>query len=781
MSKGSRRRSRHILGASRPPHVLIVLALCALAGSLVGGSARPAAASGISAHFARTCGAVPQGEVRCFAIHRTTGVVKHVAPGVNPAVTVSGYGPSDLDSAYKVPTTLGSSKTVAIVDAYDDPNAASDLNTYRSNFGLPACTTSNGCFKKVNQNGATSPLPSKNTGWSSEIMLDLEMVSAICPNCHILLVEASSPTIGNLGTAVNTAVAQGAVAVSNSYGGSESSTETSWDTSYYRHPGVAIVASSGDSGYMREYPAASPYVTAVGGTNLTRASNTRGWTESVWSTSSTEGAGSGCSAYEPKPSFQTDTGCTRRTIADVSAVADPATGVAVYDSYGSGGWTVFGGTSVASPIIGAMYALATSPVPSASLNSYPYANPGALYDVTTGHTATCSPAYLCTGEVGYDGPTGLGTPNGAGAFGPASTGPSDFSVTVNPTNVSVAAGSNATATVSTAVTSGSSESVSLSASGLPSGVTASFSPSTVNSGSSSTLTFSASSSAAAGNYSVTITGTGSTGSHTATLTLSVTAAAANDFSLSVSPTSRSVTAGSGTTATVSTAVTSGSAQTVSFGVTGLPTGVTASFSPSSVTAGSSSTLTISTSSSTVAGTYTLTITGTGSSATHTASFALAVTAAGACTAAQKIVNPGFESGSTGWSATAGVIAQYGPYEPAHSGTWDAWLDGYGTSHTDTLSQSVTIPSGCSNYTLSFWLHIDTFETTTTVAYDKLTVTLGSTTIATYSNLNKASGYVQHSFNVSGFAGQTVTLKFTGVEDSSLQTSFVIDDTALNVS
>jgi hypothetical protein len=673
MSESFSRRSRRA-----PRYALIVLALGVLAGSLLGGSARPAAASGITPRFVRTCAAVPLREMRCFAIHRTTGVIAHVRAGVNPAVAVSGYGPSDLDSAHNVPTTLGSGKTVAIVDAYDDPNAASDLSTYRSNFGLPACTTGNGCFKKVNQSGATSPLPAANAGWASEEMLDLEMVSAICPNCHILLVEASSATTANLGTAVNTAVAQGAVAVSNSYGGSESSSETSYDNSYYKHAGVAIVASSGDSGYTREYPAASPFVTAVGGTALSRASNARGWTESVWSTSSSEGAGSGCSAYEPKPSFQTDTGCSRRTIADVSAVADPATGVAVYDSYGSGGWTVFGGTSVASPIIGAMYALATAPAPSAYPNSYPYANPGALYDVTAGHTATCSPAYLCTGEVGYDGPTGLGTPHGAAAFGPGSTGQSDFSVSVNPTNVSVTAGSNATATVSTAVTSGSSESVSLSAGGLPSGVTASFSPSTVNSGSSSTLTFTASSSATAANYSITITGTGSTGSHTATLTLSVTAA-------------------------------------------------------------------------------------------------------GACTPAQKITNPGFESGSTGWSATAAVIGQNGPSEPAHSGTWDAWLDGYGTSHTDTVSQSVTIPSGCSTYTLSFWLHIDTAEWTTTTAYDKLTVTLGSTTLATYSNLNKAAGYVQHSFNVSGFAGQTVTLLFKGVEDSSLQTSFVIDDTALNVS
>jgi subtilase family serine protease len=617
--------------------------------------------------------------MRCFAIHRTTGIVAHAPRGM-AAQAVSGYGPSDLASAYSVPTSLGSGKTVAIVDAYNDPNAESDLATYRSNFGLPPCTKANGCFRQVNQSGATSPLPTNDTGWAGEEMLDIEMVSAICPNCHIILVEASTPSTANLGTAVNTAVSMGAVSVSNSYGGSESSTESSYDTSYYKHPGVAIVASSGDSGYTREYPAASPWVTAVGGTKLSRASNARGWTESVWSNSSTQGAGSGCSAYEAKPSFQHDTGCTRRTIADVSAVADPQTGVAVYDSYGSGGWTVFGGTSVASPIIGAMYALASPATAGTYPNSYPYANTSALWDVTTGSTATCSPSYLCTGVAGYDGPTGLGTPNGVAAFGPGS-------------------------------------------------------------------------------------------------------APANDFSISVSPSSATVTAGSGTSATVSTGTTSGSAQTVSLTASGLPSGATASFSPSSVTSGSSSTLTISTSSSTPAGTYTVTITGTGASATHTTSFALTVNSAGGgtCSSGQKIANPGFESGAASWTATSGVVAQNTGTGAPRSGTWSAWLDGYGTTHTDTLSQSVTIPSGCMSYTLSFWLKIATAETTTTTAYDKLTVTLGSTTLATYSNLNAASGYVQRSFSVSGFAGQTVTLKFSGVEDSSLATSFVIDDTALSVS
>ena len=775
------RRIRRTLNAPLQRRALLAIALCVLAGTAAGGGAVTASADTPGTAFVRTCSAPPPGEWACFALRRTTGVLATVPAGESPAAAVNGYGPSSIDSAYNLPTSLGTGKTVAIVYAYDDPNAATDLSTYRSQFGLPACTTASGCFRKINQNGATSPLPAANSGWASEIMLDIEMVSAVCPQCHILLVEANSPTNANLGTAVNQAVAQGAVAVSNSYGGPESSSDPTTSAQYYQHPGVAITVSSGDEGYGVEFPASSPYVTSVGGTSLSTASNARGWTESVWSTSSTEGAGSGCSRYETKPSFQTDTGCTRRTVADVSAVADPATGVAVYDSYGSGGWTVFGGTSVSSPIIASVYALASSPPANAYPNQYPYADPGGLNDVTSGSNGSCSPAYLCTGEVGYDGPTGLGTPNGVAAFGPSSTGQSDFSISVSPSSESVARGSNGTATVSTAVTSGSAESVSLSASGLPTGVTASFSPSTVTSGSSSTLTLSVASSTATGTYPVTINGSGTTGTHTTSLSLTVTSAPANDFSIAVAPSSASVTAGSGTSATVSTTVTSGSSQTVSLSASGLPSGATATFSPTSVTSGSSSSVSIGTSSSTPAGTYPVTITGTAASGSHATTFTLTVTAASSCAAGQKLVNPGFESGSTGWTATASVIGQNGTSEPAHAGTWDAWLDGYGTSHTDTVSQTVAIPAGCSNYALSFWLHIDTAERTTTVAYDKLTVTVGGTTLATYSNLNQATGYASHSFNVSGFAGQTVTLTFKGVEDSSLQTSFVIDDTALTVS
>ena len=215
----------------------------------------------------------------------------------------TGLGPAQIQSAYKLSGLNGSGRTVALVDAYNDPKAASDLATYRKAYGLPACTVANGCFKQVNQSGATSPLPSGDYGWAEEESLDLDAVSAACPTCHIALVEANSASNSDLAAAENAAAKlPGVAAISNSYGGSESSSETSYD-GFYTHPGVAITVSSGDSGYGVEYPAASPDVTAVGGTTLTQASSARGWTETAWS-----GAGSGCSAYEAKPSWQHDSG-----------------------------------------------------------------------------------------------------------------------------------------------------------------------------------------------------------------------------------------------------------------------------------------------------------------------------------------------------------------------------------------------------------------------------------------------------------------------------------------
>lgn len=397
--------------------VVCIAGSAALAGSgLVFAAQADAQAAPAGPSWTRACALSTNADVMACNALRVTSVIEHVnAKGVTPNATPSGYGPTDLYSAYNLPSGGGAGQTVAIVDAYDDPNAESDMGVYRSQFGLPACTTANGCFKKVNETGGTS-YPRKSSSWAGEISLDLDMVSAIAPNAHIILVEAKSANMTDLGTSVNTAVKLGAKFVSNSYGGSESSSDTTYDANYFNHPGVAITVSSGDGGYGVEYPAASKYVTSVGGTSLTRASNTRGWTESVWSTSSTEGAGSGCSKYDTKPAWQTDSGCANRTVADVSAVADPATGVAVYQTYGASGWTVYGGTSVASPLIAAVYADAGTP----GTGTYPasdiYGHTGSLYDVTTGATASCSPAYLCTGEVGYDGPTGWGTPDGLTAF-----------------------------------------------------------------------------------------------------------------------------------------------------------------------------------------------------------------------------------------------------------------------------------------------------------------------------------------------------------------------------
>jgi subtilase family serine protease len=355
----------------------------------------------------RSCAAVA-GAASCRAL------VRMPVRGASPAAaTPSGLFPADLQSAYKLPSgTAGSGQTVAIVDAYNAPNAEADLAVYRSQFGLPACTTANGCFKKVNQSGGTS-YPRNNGGWAQEISLDLDMVSAICPNCHILLVEATSASFANLGAAVNRAAALGATAISNSYGGSDAS-DASYG-SYYNHPGIAVTVSSGDAGYGVEYPASSHYVTAVGGTSLTKSTGTsRGWTETAWS-----GAGSGCSAYNTAltGAASAGTGCSRRAVADVSAVADPNTGVAVYDSYayqGLSGWLVFGGTSVAAPVIASVYALAGN---AAGIDgNYPYTHSGSLFDVTSGSNGSCSTSQWCTARSGWDGPTGLGTPNGTGAF-----------------------------------------------------------------------------------------------------------------------------------------------------------------------------------------------------------------------------------------------------------------------------------------------------------------------------------------------------------------------------
>jgi hypothetical protein len=361
---------------------------------------------------------------------------------------------------------------------------------------------------------------------------------------------------------------------------------------------------------------------------------------------------------------------------------------------------------------------------------------------------------------------------------------SDFSISASPASVSATQGFATTTTVSTTVSGGFNSSVALSASGVPSGASASFSPTSIaapGSGS-STLTLSAGT-AATGTYTLTVTGTGGGKTHTTTVSFTVTSASSPDFSLSVSPTSVSAATGANATATVSTTVSGGFNSAVSLSASGVPTGASASFSPASIAApgSGSSTLTIATGTA-AAGTYNLTITGTGGGKTHTAPLTLTITAGGG---SQFLKNPGFESGNTTWTASSGVISTSAS-EPAHSGSWKAWLDGYGTTHTDTLYQQVAIFSTNTSATLTFWLHIDTAETSTTTAFDTLQVQVRNSsgtllqTLATYSNLNANTGYAQKSFNLAAYIGQTIRIYLVGSEDSILQTSFVVDDFALNV-
>jgi subtilase family serine protease len=339
----------------------------------------------------------------------------------NPLATSgpTGYGPLQFHGAYNLPATTSVSQTIAIVDAYDDPTAKADLDTYDSTYGLPAfpsctATVTTACFQKVNQTGGTV-YPRKDAGWALEIALDVETAHQICQSCKILLVEASSNSFADLGAAVNTAASLHANVISNSYGGGDSS-----GTGAYDHPGIAITASSGDNGYGVESPASFNTVVAVGGTTLNLGSGNSYASETVWS-----GSGSGCSSLNSARSWQTaaagwsSTGCvSNRGVADVAADADPATGASVYDStryQGQSGWFKVGGTSLSAPLIAGVYALAANSSTAAYPASLPYANTASLHDVVSGSNGTCATT-MCKGAIGYDGPTGVGTPNGTAGF-----------------------------------------------------------------------------------------------------------------------------------------------------------------------------------------------------------------------------------------------------------------------------------------------------------------------------------------------------------------------------
>jgi subtilase family serine protease len=457
------------------------IAAAALATAPAASASQPAA-SQLPAGERRVCPvSAGVGQMECQSVFRLAGRNRSAPAFVSAAAAVPGFGPSSLRRAYGLTGASirkGRNETVAIVDAFRDPDAASNLASYRSYFHLGSCTTSSGCLRIVNQAGKSSPLPRANSGWAVEESLDLDMVSAICPRCRLVLVEAKSPTTSSLGTAENAAVALGARFVSNSWSGKEFSGQWAFNH-YFNHPGDAIVFASGDSGYGPVYPADLQYVTAVGGTSLRhKPSGSRSWTETVWgsaSPSATEGTGSGCSVQTAKPSWQRKPvdiapgSCPNRTENDVSADANPTTGVAVFDTYRTHGtWTELGGTSAATPIISAVYALAGYPARRSYPASYLYQHPQRFHDVKTGVNGVCpAGSYLCHGKIGYDGPTGVGTPNGSYGFSSRGTDPVTL---VDPGAQGTTAGATFSLTITGLNTRSASASLAYTATGLPAGL-----------------------------------------------------------------------------------------------------------------------------------------------------------------------------------------------------------------------------------------------------------------------------------------------------------------------
>ena len=353
-----------------------------------------------------------------------------VAAAAPPQPGTPAYLQQVYDLSY-LSQTAGLGATIAIVDAFDAPHAEADLAAYRSKFSLPPCSTANGCFKKIDQNGATNYPASSSDAWELEISLDLDAVSALCPNCHIVLVEANSAGIADLATAQAQAGQQSPSAISDSWAVQMTGPNAAQVFSSYgsfAFPGMTTVAASGDDGYLgsntNAFPAALGNVTAVGGTTLLPASSSgvqsaRGFDESAWA-----GSGSGCAWHVTKPTWQTDSGCTGRSYNDLSADGDPLTGMQVYDS-DAGGWEVVGGTSEATPLIAAYYVLVGS---AAQGPSWAYANAAVMNDPATGSNGSCTAtiSYICVAEAGYDGPTGVGTISGAvisGAPGIGGPGP----------------------------------------------------------------------------------------------------------------------------------------------------------------------------------------------------------------------------------------------------------------------------------------------------------------------------------------------------------------------
>jgi hypothetical protein len=407
--------------------VVLAVAGASMAVSAAVGTVFPASASAGARAAApaarRACQAARAGHAACFVIYRPqrTAASAGRAGWAGPSVAgtrPAGLGATQLEQAYRLPVNRRTGQTIAVSIAYNTPHLQAYLARYRAYYHLPACTTASGCLRIVNQQGKAAPLPASSvkTGWDLEVTLDVSMISAACPHCKILVVEGNGSSFADLAATEDTAARLGAQVISNSYGARESGFSYAVAAAY-DHPGHTIVASSGDYGYTSaQMPAAFSTVTAVGGTELSKAGNTRGWAERTW-LNQYGGSGSGCSAYVAKPAWQHDRDCPGRTVADVAAVA---WNVSIYQpTYG--GWITIGGTSAAAPLIAGVYGLAgnaaTIPL------GYAYDHRGSLFDITRGTNSgfvtakqACGDDYLCVAKPGYDGPTGLGTPDGIGAF-----------------------------------------------------------------------------------------------------------------------------------------------------------------------------------------------------------------------------------------------------------------------------------------------------------------------------------------------------------------------------
>jgi subtilase family serine protease len=383
-------------------------------------------------------------EMQCYAMVRTdytpqaTAEVQVQPPAKCPFYSQA-YCPVDLQDAYNLPSlSRGGGKVVAIVDAYGYRHAAADLAAYRSFMNLKACDPNTKCLRIVNQSGQSSPLPPEpppSQDWKGEQSLDLDMVSAICPNCKIILVQTKNNLVSNLYAGVKTAGRLGARYISNSWGGSESG----GDNSIFHQHGVVITAAAGDNGGGGVYgggpqqPCSYTYVVCVGGTHLNRTHNARGWSEVVWNDWNFNACGgpcgatgSGCSTKISKPSWQTDTGCKMRSESDISATAAVSAPVAVYNSEegAPSGWLAFGGTSVSTPIVASAYALAGNALTQVGASGIWKRHTHNIFDVTRGNNLSqklgvfCASkvSYICIARAGFDGPTGWGSPNGIGAL-----------------------------------------------------------------------------------------------------------------------------------------------------------------------------------------------------------------------------------------------------------------------------------------------------------------------------------------------------------------------------